>query len=315
MDPSAKPAGALLAARSAAGVPLKDVSSDRAFEACERLARSHYENFSIATRLLPAQLRRHFYAVYAFCRGVDDLGDEAAGDRLALLDEWERQLRLCYSGRPGHPYFVALQETVERFDVPQLPFLKLIEANRRDQRVRRHPDYAGLLDYCDHSANPVGRIVLYVFGHREPELHALSDHTCTALQLTNFWQDVARDYDMGRIYLPLSDMAEFGVSEQVIAGRRATPEFRRLMKFEVDRARGLFRRGYPLAGRVAKPARIDVALFTAGGLAVLRAIEKQDYDVLSRRPALSKRAKGRLLASAWLRTKVGLEPVPASLFN
>ena len=288
---------------------------DDAFAACERLVKSHYENFSVATRLLPAALRRHFYSVYAFCRGVDDLGDEFSGDRPAALDEWERQARLCYSGTPTHPYFVALQETIGKFDIPLTPLLKLIEANRRDQRIKRHPDYAELLDYCDHSANPVGRIVLYLFGHREEDLHALSDHTCTALQLTNFWQDVRRDYEAGRIYIPISDMRDFSVDEQAIAGRRATPEFKRLMKFEVERARELFIKGYPLAGRVVKQARIDVALFTAGGLSVLKAIEVQDYDVLSSRPALSKGAKARLLASAWLRTKVGLAPVPRGLFR
>jgi squalene synthase HpnC len=288
---------------------------DDAFRACEQLARSHYENFSVATRLLPARVRRHFHSVYAFCRGVDDLGDEAAGDRLGQLAEWERQLRLCYSGTPSHRYFIALQETIERFEIPETPFLKLIEANRRDQRTRRHPDYAELLEYCDHSANPVGRIVLYVFGHREPELHELSDHTCTALQLTNFWQDIRRDYEMGRVYLPLADMAEFGVSEEMIARQEATAEFKRLMKFEVGRARELFRRGYPLAAKVVKPARIDVALFTAGGLAVLRAIERRDYDVLSARPSLSKWAKVRLLGSALTRTRLGLAPLPERLFN
>lgn len=288
---------------------------DDAFRACEQLARSHYENFSVATSLLPAQIRRHFYSVYAFCRGVDDLGDEAAGDRLGQLAEWERQLRMCYSGTPSHRYFIALQETIQQFEVPVTPFLKLIEANRRDQRTRRHPDYAELLDYCDHSANPVGRIVLYLFGHREPELHELSDHTCTALQLTNFWQDVRRDYEMGRVYLPLADMAEFRVNEETIARRQATPEFRRLMKFEVDRARELFRRGYPLAAKVVKPARIDVALFTAGGLGVLRAIERQDYDVLSARPRLSKWAKARLLGSALIRTRLGLAPLPQRAFR
>lgn len=288
---------------------------DGAFRTCEALARSHYENFSVATRLLPAHLRKHFYSVYAFCRGVDDLGDEAQGDRLAQLDGWEGQLRLSYSGTPTHPYFVALQETIERFDIPQSLFLKIIEANRRDQRARRHPDYPALLDYCDHSANPVGRIVLHLFGHKEPGLHRLSDHTCTALQLANFWQDVARDYAVGRIYLPLSDMAEFGVTEEMVSARDATPEFRRLMRFEVDRARALFKLGYPLARMVVRPARIDVALFTAGGLAVLKAIERQDYDVLRARPVVPKRTKVRLLFSAWVRTRLGLAPVPASAFR
>lgn len=282
---------------------------EEAFALCQRLARTHYENFSLTTRLMPERLRRHFYAVYAFCRGVDDLGDEGGGDRTGHLAEWERQLRLCYSGRPVHPYFVALQSTIARFDIPDEPFLKLIEANRRDQRTKRHPTYADLLEYCEHSANPVGRIVLYVLGHREPELHALSDYTCTALQLTNFWQDVRRDYEMGRIYVPLNELERFGVSEADIASRQATTQFRSLMRFEVARARGLFGKGIPLIERVRGFARVDIALFTAGGLAVLRMIERQDYDVLSRRPALSKWAKARLFASVYLRTRVGLAPL------
>jgi squalene synthase HpnC len=284
-------------------------SVEQALALCERLARTHYENFSLATRMMPARLRGHFYAVYAFCRGVDDLGDEAAGDRLAHLDEWERQLRLCYSGSPTHPYFIALQETVSSFDIPIEPFLKLIEANRRDQRTKRHANYADLLEYCDHSANPVGRIVLHVLGHREPDLHALSDHTCTALQLANFWQDVRRDYEIGRIYIPQEDLARFDVSESHIASGIATDQFRTLMRFEVERARQLFARGVPLIDRVHGFARLDLALFTAGGLAVLRMIEKQDYDVLSRRPALSKWGKARLFAGVYLRTRLGLAPL------
>ena len=293
----------------------RPATTEAAFRACEALARSHYENFSVGTRLIPKDLRRHFFSVYAFCRGVDDLGDEAKSDQLALLDEWERQLRLCYEGMPDHVYFKALQVTVEEFDIPPEPFLKLIEANRRDQRIKRHPDYQELLEYCDYSANPVGRIVLYVFGHREPELHALSDYTCTALQLANFWQDVARDYEIGRIYLPQSDMDEYGVGEDVIERRAATPEFRRLMQFEVERTKDLFRRGYALVTRVIKPARIDIALFTAGGLSILKAIEQQDYDVLTRRPTLSKAGKAKLLATAWIRSKVGISPVPQHLFD
>ena len=299
------PAGeaALPSARQAADI-------GAAFTACERLARTHYENFSVGTRLLPARLRPHFHSIYAFCRGVDDLGDEAAGDRLKLLDEWERLLGLCYSGAPDHPYFMALQETIRQFDIPAEPFLKLIEANRRDQTVTRYADYPELLDYCDHSADPVGHLVLCLFGHRDPELRALADETCTALQLTNFWQDVARDYAGGRIYIPQEDLERFGVGEDVIASGVATDGFRRLMRFEVERARELFRRGLPLIDRIAGAARVDVALFTAGGLAILRAIERQNYDVLSRRPTLSRWGKARLLAVAMLRSRLGFSPLP-----
>lgn len=286
-----------------------------AFAHCELLARTHYENFSVGTRLIPRELRKHFYSIYAFCRGVDDLGDEAAGDRIALLNDWERELNLCYGDTPSHPYFVALQETIRQFDIPREPFKRLIEANGRDQRVLKHPDYGELLDYCDHSANPVGPLVLYVFGHREPALHSLANNTCTALQLANFWQDVHRDFEMGRVYLPADEMERFGVTEEMIKERRATPEFRRLMRFQVDRARELFIKGYELVQRVDGTARIDIALFTAGGLSVLRAIEKLDYDVLTKRPKVSKIAKLRLLVSAYTRSRLGMEPLPRKLFR
>jgi squalene synthase HpnC len=286
-----------------------------AFTHCEHLARTHYENFSVGTRLIPRELRKHFYSVYAFCRGVDDLGDEATGDRFTMLDEWERQLHQCYDGAPEHPFFVALQQTIRQFDIPRKPFLKLVEANRRDQRVLKHPDYEELLEYCDHSANPVGHLVLYIFGHREPELHKLSDSTCTALQLANFWQDVQRDFEIGRVYLPADDMARFGVTEEMIATRTATPEFKALMRFEIDRTRKLFIDGFELVNRVNGMAKVDIALFTGGGLTVLRAIEQLDYDVLTKRPEVSKLTKFRLLVSAYTRTRLGIRSLPPKLFR
>jgi squalene synthase HpnC len=288
---------------------------EESFSHCERLAKTHYENFSVGTRLIPRELRKHFYSVYAFCRGVDDLGDEATGDRLELLKEWESQLDLCYNGSPTHPFFVALQSTIRQFDIPRDPFNRLIEANRRDQVVLNHPDIQELLDYCDHSANPVGQIVLYIFGHREPELHRLANSTCTAHQLANFWQDVSRDYEIGRIYIPADEMQQFGVTEEMLRSRDATPEFRQLMKFQVDRARKLFLEGSELIDKVKGTARIDIALFTAGGLTVLRAIEKLDYDVLTKRPEVSKFTKFRLLISAYTRVRLGMNPLPQKLFR
>lgn len=286
-----------------------------AFEHCERLAKTHYENFSVGTRLIPRDLRKHFFSVYAFCRGVDDLGDEAEGDRLALLAGWEKQLDLCYDGTPTHPFFIALKETIKQFDIPREPFERLIEANRRDQVVLKHPDFEELLDYCQNSANPVGHLVLYIFGHREPELHSLANNTCTGLQLANFWQDVERDYKIGRIYLPAEDMKRFGVTEEMIQNRTATPEFRKLMRFQVDRTRDLFIKGYELVHKVKGQAKIDLALFTGGGLTVLREIEKLDYDVLSKRPEVSKFTKIRLLISAYTRTRLGFKPLPTRLFK
>ena len=303
---------------------------DAAFASCEHLARTHYENFSVGSRLLPKHLRRHFFAIYAFSRGVDDLGDEAEGNRLALLDLWEQQLDACYAGSdrsgtrgsnspgsatPAHPYFVALAETVRTFDIPIDPLKRLIEANRRDQSIVRHETYDDLLDYCSFSANPVCRLVLYLIGVREPELQLLSDQICTALQLTNFWQDVKRDFQIGRIYIPLEDLDRFGVSEEQIAEGETDDRFRALMAFEVDRARQLFVDGYPLSEHLDRSLRSDLALFTRGGLAVLQAIERVDYDVLNTRPTLSKLDKARIFAATWLRSKLKLGLVPAGAFR
>ncbi|MEE9285699.1 MAG: squalene/phytoene synthase family protein, partial [Dehalococcoidia bacterium] len=171
--------------------PTKDL--DQAFAYCQRLARTHYENFTVVSRFMPRRLRPAMYSVYAFCRHTDDLGDEVQDDRVALLNEWEDDVRRIVDGAPRHPILRALQRTAEEHAMPLEPFLKLIEANRMDQRIKRHPTYDDLLHYCDHSANPVGRMVLYVFGYTDEERQRLSDDTCTALQLANFWQDVRRD--------------------------------------------------------------------------------------------------------------------------
>jgi squalene synthase HpnC len=243
------------------------------------------------------------YAVYAYCRGVDDLGDEAEGDRLALLDDWEAELRRCYDGSPRLPNFVALEETIRRFDIPREPFLRLIEANRMDQRVSRYRTFDDLLGYCENSANPVGHIVLCLFGHRDEELRRLSDATCTALQLTNFWQDVRRDLDKGRVYIPLEDMERFWYGEADLLTTRIDGRFRDLMAFQVDRSREWFRKGLELIPKVRGRLRLDLRLFSLGGLAVLDAIEDIGYDVLHVRPKLSKARK------AWLAAR-GLLPLP-----
>jgi squalene synthase HpnC len=274
-----------------------------AFAYCRRLTTSHYENFTVASWLLPRALRPHLYTVYTYCRTVDDIGDEAEGDRLALLDDWEGQLRRCYDGSSRHPAFVALRETVRRFDVPLEPFLRLIEANRMDQRVNRYRTCDELLNYCRHSANPTGHIVLYLFGYRDEERQRLSDATCTALQLTNFWQDVQIDLDKGRIYIPQEDMERFGYGEADLLERRFDGRFRDLMAFQVKRTRELFRRGLQLIPRVRGRARLDLRLFSLGGLAVLDAIEAIDYDVLHKRAKLSRARK------TWLTVR-GLLPLP-----
>ena len=258
---------------------------------CADLARSHYENFTVISRFTPRQHRPALEAVYAFCRHTDDLGDEAEGDRLALLDEWDAELDLAYNGEPTHPIMVALQDTIRRTQIPEEPFRKLIEANRMDQGSGRFETYADVLHYCDHSANPVGRMVLHVLGEASDENVRLSDATCTALQLANFWQDVARDYAMGRIYIPLEDIRAFGCAEEQIANGVADRAFRDLMRSEVDRAQALFEEGLPLATRLSGRARLAIALFSKGGMRVLDAIRKQDYDVLSRRPVVTRSRK------------------------
>ncbi len=267
---------------------------------CRRLATTHYENFHVASWFLPARLRPHFHSIYAYCRIADDLGDEV-GNReqsLALLDLWGRELDACYRGEARHPAFVALAETIRVCDIPQKPFADLLVAFRQDQTVARYASMSDVLDYCTCSANPVGRLVLYACGYRDAEMFRLSDFTCSALQLANFWQDVSSDYDRGRIYIPLADMERFGVSEADIAGRQPTAAFREMMRHEVDYARQLFTQGLPLIGMVDRELALDLDLFSRGGLEILHAIERRQYDSLTMRPVISKIRKVGLLARA-----------------
>ncbi|HEX3742081.1 MAG TPA: squalene synthase HpnC [Terriglobales bacterium] len=283
-------------------IPSQAPSLADAYAYCERLARSHYENFSVATWFLPKRLRQHFYNVYAYCRISDDLGDET-GDcqaSLQLLDQWESELNACYTGDPRHPVFVALAGTVREFDIPKQTFADLLTAFRQDQRVTRYETFEDVLSYCHYSANPVGHLVLYLCGYRDSERQQLSDYTCTALQLANFWQDVSDDYAKGRIYLPLEDLRKYGVTESDIAGKKNTGAFRDMMHFEVQRAREWFDRGFPLAGKVSRELATDIELFSRGGQEILNAIERQDYAVLGRRPVISKRRKLALVARAAL---------------
>jgi squalene synthase HpnC len=283
-------------------IPEAAPSEAEAREYCRRLARTHYENFSVATWFLPARLRQHFCNVYAYCRISDDLGDEV-GDTAAslqLLEQWEVELNACYDGQPRHPVFVALSETVRTFEIPKHEFSDLLAAFRQDQTVTRYQTFADLLGYCRYSANPVGHLVLYLCGYRDAERQQLSDYTCTALQLANFWQDVSADYAKGRIYLPLEDLRRFNASEEDIRGDRNTPAFREMMRFEVERAREWFAQGLPLASKVSRELAIDIELFSRGGLEILNAIERQDCAVLGQRPAISKGRKLALVARAAL---------------
>lgn len=264
------------------------------------LATHHYENFHVVSFLLPRRLHQDFYNVYAYCRWADDLGDEMgdSAESLRLLAWWRGLLDAMYAGEASHPVFVALKGTVARYGIPKQPFEDLVRAFVQDQTVTRYATRAGVLDYCRYSANPVGRLVLYLCGHSDAERQRLSDATCTALQLANFWQDVAVDLKKNRIYIPLEDLERHGATVEDLFVHRPTPAFRAAMRDVVDWARGLFLEGLPLVGMLDGRLAVDIDLFSRGGLRVLDKIERQDYDVLSRRPAVSKMERVGLLLRA-----------------
>ncbi len=252
---------------------------------------------------------RHFHNVYAYCRWSDDLADETGGGprALELLRWWRTELLRCYGGRPTHPVTVALQPTIEQFGIPAQPFLDLLFAFEQDQLVKRYPTFEQLLGYCRNSANPVGRLVLYLCGVFSEERAALSDHVCTALQLANFWQDVARDFAIGRVYLPEEDRRRFGYAREDLPAHRFTPAFAALLRFEVERTRNLFYRGFPLVERMPPALRPDIELFVRGGLGILRKIDRAGYNVWARRPVLSKWEKAALLGGAlWHRLRAAV---------
>ncbi|MGA9069445.1 MAG: squalene synthase HpnC [Terracidiphilus sp.] len=274
---------------------------DEAQAWCRVLAETHYENFHVASWFLPKALRPHFQSIYAYCRVSDDLGDEVGSPEvaLALLNQWGQELDACYEGRARHPVFVALAETIKECSIPKEPFTDLLKAFRQDQVVSRYETMDEVQGYCRYSANPVGRLVLYATGEANEENFRLSDATCSALQLANFWQDLRSDYtERGRIYIPQKDMEFYRVSEEYIADGIVTPEFRSLMHCEVDYARALFEEGLPLIGKVNRDLAIDLDLFSRGGLEILRAIEACGYDVLSARPSISKARKAKLMLRA-----------------
>jgi squalene synthase HpnC len=285
---------------SSYAIPEVAPTLDEARAWCKRLAESHYENFHVASWFLPKDLRPHFHSIYAYCRVSDDLGDEVGDTEqsLALLDIWGRELDACFEGRARHPVFVALAETIKECFIPKEPFADLLVAFRQDQTVTRYNTIEDVLAYCRYSANPVGRLVLYACGEANEENFQLSDATCSALQLANFWQDVRQDYKRGRIYIPKKDMDFYHVTEEYIAEEIVTSEFCGLMMCEIEYTRSLFEQGLPLIGKVNRDLAIDLDLFSRGGLEILRAIERQGWDVLSARPAISKSRKLALLLRA-----------------
>lgn len=256
------------------------------YEFCARLAKSHYENFTIASWLMPREMRPHMYAIYAYARMADDFADEHHD--LAMLDQWERELDAAYAGTARHPVFIALAETVRRFDIPRAPFKDLLTAFRSDVDFKGFETLEDLLDYSRYSANPVGQLVLYLFGYRDADLQRLSDLVCTGLQLANFWQDVAVDLGMGRIYIPRRDLERFGVTAGDLAAHKSSREFVELMRHEVGVARAMLIEGGELHRHVDTRLRRDILMFAGGGLAILRAIERIGFDVLHERPALTK---------------------------
>jgi squalene synthase HpnC len=294
------------AAWELAAVPVAgDLAAAQAF--CREVAARHYENFTVATRLVPARLRQHLANVYAFARFGDDIVDEAADPAAAAhgLAAWREELVDCFAGRPRHPVFVALADTVRRTDLEPQPFFDLLDAFEEDRRFDaagvavRYADRAAVEAYCRRSADPVGRIVLALEGCRDAERVAMSDAICTGLQLVNFWQDIRRDRRAGRVYLPRDDMRRHGVTEAALDAPAASPALRGLVREEVAWARARFAAGAPLVATAPPVLRPAITLFLAGGRAVADAIERAGCDTLVRRPTLPRATKLRLAARAW----------------
>jgi squalene synthase HpnC len=285
----------------AAFAPVDDPPAAEKFT--RALVQSHYENFSVISHLLPKHLRQDFCNVYAFCRVADDLGDEVGDRELALryLSDFRRQLEAGYQGQAKTAVFVALRQTVQRHNIPLKPFDDLIRAFEQDQVKSRYNTFAEVVDYCTRSADPVGRIVLYMCGCRDEPRQLLSDKTCTALQLVNFWQDVRRDMlERDRIYLPAEDLRRFGISEEQLRAGRVNDAFRNLIRFEVERTEGLFAEGRQLLPLLDSAFRKQIALFGKGGMAICQAIRRQNFDTLTARPRLSKWQKTRLMLGTLL---------------
>ena len=275
--------------QSKSGMYYSDPRIRAAYAECRRLARRHYENFPVASHLVPRDKRDALAAVYAFARYADDVADEPGVEgRLEKIAAWREMLRECYSGKVDHPVFLALRDSVRRFILSFENFENLLRAFESDIGVNRHRDFSSLLAYCARSANPVGRLVLELFGHRDPELFTLSDCLCTALQLTNFWQDVARDLERDRIYLPLEDLERFHYTLHDLCAGRVDDRWRELLKFEIMRTRQFFEQGKALPGRVAPQLRVQLRLTWLGGMSVLDKIGRVGYDVFQHRPSLSK---------------------------
>ena len=278
-------------------------SPEDGFRYCEAIARSHYENFPVASRFVPKEIRKHVWTIYAFARIADDYADEPGftlAERMDNLNQWEQYLDECYTGNPTHRVFAALAETVDRFQIPFELFQNLLSAFRADVTVKRYETFEDLLAYCRNSANPIGRMVLLLLNYRSEAMMRLSDSICTALQLTNFWQDVSVDLQKDRIYLPLEDLEEFDYSEQDLLNRKVNDHFYSLMAFQVRRTAELFVEGKPLLSMVGKDLSRELKLTWSGGTRILQKIHDQNYDVLTKRPTLTRLEKLELLFRSFL---------------
>lgn len=282
---------------------IKRYTLDEAFEYCAAITNAHYENFPVASLFLPEEKRPYIQALYAFSRSADDFADELSRskeERLELLNQWEEQLRLCYEGIAEHPVFIALHETVQRLNIPIEPLRDLLAAFKRDVTQNRYKTFDEVLSYCKCSANPVGRLVLMVFGYRDEKLFELSDNICTALQLTNFWQDVAVDLQKDRLYIPLEDIQKFGYSVEYWSNRVVDDRFRQLMKFEVDRTREMFYSGAELPSLVERDLQLELNLVWFGGMTILKKLDRIRYDVFHQRPTLTVKDKLWILVKGML---------------
>ena len=270
---------------------------------CENLVKSHYENFTIGSLFLPKHIKNHLYAIYSFCRNTDDIGDslfENKIEKLNNLDILEAELHKCYKKgyMPKDPFMIALQDTINKFNINITPFLKLIEANRIDQTKFRYNNFKELENYCSKSANPVGHLVLNIFGYSDDLRKTLSDYTCTALQLTNFLQGIQNDYNLGRIYIPKEDMQIFNCTEEDLVNPNIIPNFIKLMEFQTNRAYTLFKKGEGLFPLITRRFRIDLRLFSFGGVKILNKIKSNGYDVINNQIKLSKKDKLSLIFKA-----------------
>ena len=272
----------------------------RAYEYCEEFARAHTESYPVASRFVPPELRPHLVALYAFARSADDFADEPEydGRRVEALDRWEEALHRCFHGEAEHPVFIALSDTIERRDLPVPPLHDMLTAFRMDMEVRRYATFQALRGYTVRSADPVGRLLLALFGYRDPALVRYADELSTALQLTNFWQDVAADAARDHIYIPAEDLHHFGVTEADVKALKATPALRDLLRFQAIRTRALYERGRPLLEKVGKDLRMELTLIWLVGNTILDKIEAADFDVFTHRPSIRRRDQAVIMARA-----------------